>query len=162
MGGYYLRMMYGVGPAVSKLCRVTRLVTDRPNPKWKKVVEVLVGLLAHMHTKSMVYAGYVGEDAGWIDDLRWFFSIFNSTLRFDAKSEHANPNADSSPGFWLHHCDGAGCCRDDADTRHKMVVAILRVVLRSRPQVPALSRWTSTATCADWFLLALSAQNVCF
>lgn len=151
--------MYTVHPAVDKLCKVKLGV---PDTRVREVSEVLIGFLTFLHSKSMVYKEYVGEKASWEDDLRFLLSIFNTICLFcgGASSDHAELDARVPETCWLHTCTGSSCCRDLEDTKRKMRTAILRVLLRSMPRIPALSRWTQTAPCTDFFVMNLVCQRV--
>ena len=48
-----------------------------------------------------------------------------------------------------------------AVTVMKFITAMFRCLLRSRPLVPTLSRWTTTGPAVDFYLLNITTLKVC-
>jgi hypothetical protein len=51
-----------------------------------------------------------------------------------------------------HYCPGRTCCTSWAESKRKMTEAIIQVLLRHRPGVPALARWTTIGPSLVFYL----------
>lgn len=54
----------------------------------------------------------------------------------------------------LQHCCMAGCCKNELHSKERCWNAIVAIIFSRRPQIPALSRWTSCTPATRWFMLA--------
>ena len=53
----------------------------------------------------------------------------------------------------VHYCSGASCCAEGKpSTIVRLVPLIMRTLLRQRPVIPQLSRWSKPVECLDFFL----------
>ena len=89
-----------------------------------------------------------GPKPTWTDDLMFLFRVFNHTL------------VPTEDGYWAHReaarpGDIGACCNHDITILiRKMSICILRIILRCRPAIPVLSRWTSSGPASDFFILS--------
>jgi hypothetical protein len=143
MSSYYLRCLYAVNTVV--LAKV-RIEHGEPDPQWQRVGVVIIGLVRGWHKRGAIYKEFVGARPTWVQDLEWCFAfVFTGPLIPD------------SNGYWVHRCRGEDCCDGGrATTVRKWLVALLRCILRCRPPVPVLSRWTLTSPCLDFYVLAVT------
>ena len=77
--------------------------------------------------------------AGFHKALTKFFTVFNGSV--------------SQQERLVHYCKGIQCCRSPSETRQKMIVAILGLVLRRIPGTPSATKWTKLGPCLDCMLL---------
>ena len=162
MGSYFLRCIFNVALAVDKLSR-RRICA--PNHDHVRAGKAVIGLCCLLHEKSMLQAEFVPRSEAkptWQTNLEFLFSLFNGSLRFKggATPDHAAHAASEDPEYsWTHCCSGPDCCANAQETQRRQKAGIMRVLLRSRPVVPTLTRWTQTSFCSEWCLMNLACQK---
>ena len=150
MGSYFLRLIYQAQTVVRKRAR---RVFGPVNVMWQRVRLAIVGICAMKHTRGCGLKECVGEKPTFIMDVMFMvLEVFNDEV------------IPTSDGYWLHRCgdtEGGPACCDCIETLHrKMVMCIIRIILRARPPIPALSRWTKSGTTSDYYTLGFGICNV--
>lgn len=67
-------------------------------------------------------------------------------------------NGSWSDDHLVHYCQG--CCDSSMHSHLKVVDAVMRTILRERPVVPQLSRWSKPVSSLDFWLLGLSCHGI--
>jgi hypothetical protein len=92
--------------------------------------------------------GHGDGDSRGSDRVAEFLAIFNGGFQAWKRPSLA------------HFCSGTTCCRDFGHTKDRMAAAIVETILRKRPAVPTLSRWTRMAPSLHFFLKGVLPHDI--
>jgi hypothetical protein len=131
-GAYFLRLVLGVRLVVNSTYTAIAMPASEEDLRLSKV-----------------FLTMCDGDGGCDDDVRKqrddaadeFISVFNGGFRMWLRV-----------WFMCHYCNGSWCCIGPWMTRLRMIKAILVYLLRRRPDVPMLARWTQVTPCVLFFM----------
>ena len=142
MGSFLLRMLMSVSRVVDEYFDVT---FEKPDPSWRQTHMSIIGLLMFAHKCSAVPEAYV-PDKDYYSDLLWMTTILNGPWWNTNKL--------------LHYCAGQRCCKGKAESRWKVILIIMRIILRTKPVAASLKLWLSVDESMGWWLLPLLVCSV--
>ena len=146
MGSFFLRMIYRLGPLTSAMVNIR---IGQPDPFWQRCAEGIKSIVTLSHKQGLLFSEQRGEKLhrkpSYDDDLDFLFTMFNGPLL-----------QDGDDAGWSHVCAGETCCPGGRpQTLMRFRACTMRVPLRRRPPIAAMSRWTVMGPSTDTFLLLL-------
>ena len=135
MGAFWLRMVY----CVPRLCdSMVRPTTEPRSALWARVANGLIGSLLLTHVVGLLFHDVTGKTGkpSWHDDLCFLFETFSGDLLSNG---------------WMYHTTAP---YDLEAIQRRFRAVIMRVILRRRPPIFSLSRWTVIGPSLDFYVLA--------
>ena len=145
-GSTWLRILFSIAASISGSVEVKQ---GPPPPDCGHVIMEIFEFCRFKHKRGAIHKACWEEGVftkenphTWWVDLLFVASVLNGEWWEQCCT-----------GKFVHYCNG--CCVDKAHTVRKIVICFLRCFFRSKPGIPALSRWLTMGKALDFYVPAV-------